>query len=143
MLAYTTLSQLTDRFGAALLIALTDRGPVATGLVVQAPVDRAIADTAAVIDGYLAARYALPLVTVPALVGDLAQVIAIYKLHPYAPDPKIDADYKEAMRTLREIATGSVRIPVAGLDPVGTGTSGAMITDRERPLTEATMKGFI
>jgi hypothetical protein len=56
------------------------------------------------IDGYLAGRYQLPLTEVPPLVVDLAQVIAIYKLHPFEPDPKISNDYNQALKTLRDIA---------------------------------------
>lgn len=142
-MSYTTLAQLTDRYGLALLIGLTDRAAVPTGVVDTAVVDRALADTDAVIDGYLAGRYALPLVQVPGLIADLAQAIAIWKLHIYAPDPKIKDDYDQALRALREIATGAVRIPVAGLDPVSTGGTGVRVTDRERPFSADAMKGFI
>src|SRR5690606_6605607 len=48
-------------FRRPLLVALTDRAEVATGEIDQDVVDRALADTDAMIDGYIAARYALPL----------------------------------------------------------------------------------
>lgn len=140
---YATLSQLTDRYGAQMLVGLTDRGEVATGTVNAATIARALADTDAVIDSYLAGRYALPLAEVPPMLTDLAQVIAIWKLHPHQPDAKIELDYKEAMRTLREIGEGKARIPAAGVEPEGTGGSGARITDRERPLTAENLRGFI
>jgi len=47
------------------------------------------------------------------------------------------------LRTLRDISGGGVRLPIAGADAPGTGSSGARLTDRERPLTQASMKGFI
>ena len=140
---YTTLQQLTDRFGARMLVALTDRAEVATGEIDESVVDRALADTDAMIDGFLAARYTLPLAETPGLLADIAQVIAIWKLHVAAPDPKIETDYKDALRMLRDLASGTVRLQVAGAEPAGTGGSGARITDRERPLTEANLKGFI
>jgi phage gp36-like protein len=140
---YATQQQLIDRFGAATLVSLTDRAAVSTGTIDTAVVNAALTSTDAVIDGYLSSRYALPLVTIPALVQDVALAVAIYKLHAYAPDPKIDADYKDAMRTLRDIASGAVRLTVAGNTPAETGTSGAQITDRERPLTAENLKGFI
>ena len=142
-MSYATLAQLTDRYGAAMLIGLTDRATPPTGAVESAVVDRALADTDAVIDSYLAGRYALPLAEVPGLIADLAQAIAVWKLHTYAPDPKIKDDYDQALRSLREIATGAVRIPVAGLEPATTGGTGVRVTDRERPFTEAAMKGFV
>lgn len=140
---YTSLTQLTDRFGERVLIQITDRAEVATNAVDTDVVDRALADTDAVIDGYLAARYQLPLASTPVLIADLAQVIAIYKLHIYAPDPKIETDYKDAVKTLRDLSQGIVRLDVAGIEPETTGGSGAQMTDRERPLTAENMKGFI
>lgn len=143
-MTYATLQQLTDRYGETMLIDLTDRGAVATGTIDTTVTDRALADADAVIDGYLAARYALPLAATPALITDLAQAIAIWKLHPAAPDPKIETDYKEAIRTLRDISAGTVRIPgAAGLEPSGTGSTGARSTDRDRPMTADNLKGFI
>ncbi len=142
-MSYITQTTLTDRFGARMLVALTDRGEVATGEVDAGVVARALADTDAVIDGYLAARYALPLTEVPALIADIAGAIAIWKLHIAAADPKIESDYKDALRMLRDIATGAVRLSVAGAEPSVSGGTGVRITDRERPLTEANLKGFI
>lgn len=142
-MTYATLQNLTDRYGARTLVALTDRGEVATGVVDADVVARALADTDAQIDGYLATRYALPLAAVPALVSDLAQVIAIWKLHPYDPDAKIRKDYDDALRVLRDIADGRARLDVGGVEPQGGGSGGVTITDRERPLSETNLKGFI
>lgn len=140
---YATLALLTDRYGERLLVALTDRGELATGAVDATVVDRAIADTDALIDGYLAGRYVLPLAATPPLVTDIAQAIAIWKLHVYQPDPKIEADYKEAVRQLQQIAQGAIRLPVAGVEPASQGGSGARLTDRDRPMTAENLKGFI
>lgn len=140
---YVTQTDLTARYGERLLVSLTDRGDVALGTIQQDVVDRAIADTDAVIDGYLTGRYALPLVTPQPLLADAAAAIAIWKLHTYAPDPKIEADYKEALRTLREIASGAIRLSAGGVEPAGSAESGARMTDRERPFTADNLKGFI
>lgn len=139
---YATLAHLTDRYGLGLLTQLTDRGEVATGQIDQAVIDRALADTDAMIDGYLG-RYQRPLTSVPDLLVDLAQVVAIYKLHRFKPDPKIEDDYKDALRALRDISTGLITLAIAGAEVPGTGGNGVRITDRERPLTEDNMKGFI
>lgn len=140
---YATLADLTDRYGAALLVALTDRADPPAGAIDGAVVARALADTDALIDGHLAGRYALPLAEVPPLLRDVALAVAIWKLHTYAPDPKIEADYRDALRLLRDVAAGAVRLPVAGAEPAGTGASGARATDRDRPLTAETLRGFV
>jgi phage gp36-like protein len=143
MPAYATLQQMTDRFGSALLVALTDRAAVATGLVDSTVVTKALADASEVIDGYLAAKYVLPMASIPGMVSDLCQSIAVYKLHITQPDEKIARDYQDALKALRDISDGRLRIPVAGLDPASSSASGVQIVDRERPFSEDNMKGFI
>lgn len=140
---YVTLSELTDRYGGPMLVRLTDHEEAPSGAIDLETVRRAVADTGAMIDGYLASRYALPMAQVPGLVRDLAAVIAIYKLHRYEPDEKIVRDYKDALATLKSIQGGGVRLDIAGVPAPGTGGSGARMTDRARPFTEANMKGFI
>ena len=140
---YCTLADLIDRFGQRQLTALTDRGEFATGAIDEPTVERAIADTDAVIDGYVAARYALPIDPPQPLLRDVALSITFWKLHTSAPDPKVEADYKEALRQLQQIAQGLVRLNAAGVEAPGTGGSGARLTDRARPLTADNLKGFI
>jgi phage gp36-like protein len=142
-MTYTTQSQLLDRYGDRMLIGLTDRAYPATGVVNAATMIRALADTDAMIDGYLAARYALPLASTPTMIVDIAEMIAIWKLHTAAPDPKIEADYKGALSTLRDIAKGDIRLSVAGVEVAQPTTAGVQIVDRARPFTEENMTGFI
>ena len=143
-MTYATLAQLIDRVGEPMLIDLTDRGEVATGAIVAAVVERALVDADALIDGYLAARYQLPLSVTPALITDVAQAVALWKLHVTTPEDKIKLDYEAALKTLREIGQGLIRLPDAqGLEPASSGASGVIVTDRERPFTADNMKGFI
>lgn len=140
---YITLDQLTDRYGERLLVQITDRAAPPAGTVDTAVVSRAVADTEAVIDGYLAGRYALPLAEVPPLLTDLAQAIAIYKLHMFEPDPKIAQDYKDALASLDRIAKGVIRLPVTGIEPESSGASGVVTIDRDREFTPENLTGFI
>lgn len=142
-MTYATQANLVERFGEAMLIALTDRAVVATGAVDAAVIARALTDTDALIDGYLATRYVLPLSEMPPLVLDLALQIAIYKLHINAPDEKISEDYKTALKMLEKIGNGAMRIQAAGVEPTSSNAQGVQIVDRERPFTAANMKGFI
>lgn len=142
-MAYTDLASLTDRFGETMLVNLTDRAEPPAGAIDTNVIDQALSETDALIDGYVSVRYALPFDTVPSLVETLAQTIAIYKLHIYEAPPKIEADYKAAIKSLEAIASGGIRLPVAGIEAEQTGSSGARVTDRERPMTETNLKGFI
>ena len=143
-MTYATQAILVARYGSAALVALTDRAEVPTGQIDAAVVARALADADATIDGYLAAKYALPLTVTSPLLEDLCAKIAFWNLHIASPDEKVKIDYQEAIRQLREIAAGSVRIPgAAGVEPSGTASSGASFTDRDRPFSPENLKGFI
>lgn len=142
-MAYCTLQNLIDRYGERMLVDLTDRGETATGLIDQATVDRALADTDEMINGFAAGRYQTPLSVVPGLIVDIAQMVAIWKLHVSAPDPKIEEDYKQALRFLDGISKGNITLSAAGKAPETPVGNGVRITDRDRPLTEQNLNGFI
>ncbi|MDQ2084514.1 DUF1320 domain-containing protein [Xanthobacteraceae bacterium Astr-EGSB] len=142
-MTYATQQQLVDRYGEDMLRKITDRSKPPAGAIDAAVVARALADTDAVIDGYLLGRYQLPLAATPALLADLGAAIAIYKLHGSTAAEKIADDYNAAMRTLREIAQGIVRLGVAGVEPAASGSEGVRVIDRERDLTPDNLKGFI
>lgn len=142
-MTYATLQNLTERYGAEMLLGITDRATPPAGVIDSTVVDRALANADATINGRLGTRYAVPLVETPPEIREIAEAIAIWKLHVYKPDEKIEADYKEAMKTLEGMAAGSVVLNAQTLAPVETGGSGARLTDRERPLTAENMKGYI
>lgn len=143
-MTYATLDQLIEKLGEQLLVTLTDREQPLTGGIVIDVVDRAIADADAVIDGYLAGRYRLPIEGgVPALLVDYALTITAYKLHRFKPDEKIQKDYDDAIAALKLIATGTIRLNIAGVEPASSGSGGVQAIDRERPLTPESLRGFI
>lgn len=142
-MTYATLQGLIDRFGAATIESLTDRAEPLAGAIDEAVVTRALADTDAMIDGFLRARYLTPLAEVPPQLADIALSVAFYKLHRWEPDPKIIRDYQDAQRALRDIAAGTILLTATTIEPVQKGGTGARVTDRARPLTPETMKGFI
>ena len=142
-MSYATSQQLVTRYGDRLLLQVADRADPPAGAVNAAIVDQALADTDAVIDGYLAGRYVLPLASVPPLLPPIAQSIAIYKLHLYEPEKKIADEYQAAIADLVRIANGVIRLPVAGVEPPSSGASGVETIDRARDMTPENMRGFI
>ena len=142
-MTFATLANLTDRFSEAMLVSLTDRGEFASGTVDATVINRALADTDATIDGYLARRYALPLSVAQPLLVTIAGAIAIYNLHTSAPDPKIEADYKAALAMLRDISNGIIALTAAGSEAPSTGGTGVQFTDRERNMSQDNMTGLI
>lgn len=142
-MTYTSLDQLTDRYGADMLTGLTDRASPPAGEIDADVVARALADTDALIDGYISGRYKLPLAETPPLLADLAQAVAIYKLHAHVAPEKIVKDYEAAVSTLKLISAGTVRLPVEGVEPAASGSSGVRTQDRERDITPENTKGYV
>lgn len=142
-MSYATEVQLVERYGFSSILALTDRAAYATGTIDSTVIGRALDDADALIDGYIRNRYDLPLVAVPPLLTDVALAVAFYKLHIAQPDDKVVADYRDARTLLDRIANGVVALPVGSAVIAATTGTGARVTDRERPISADTMKGFI
>lgn len=142
-MTYATQAELVERFGETMLVDLTDRADPPAGSIDAGVVAEALADTDAMIDGHLLGRYKLPLTETPTLLKDLAKAISIYKLHRDSVSDKIQADYQDALKTLRLIASGDIRLNVAGVEPASSGATGVRVTDRPRDFTPDNLKGFI
>lgn len=140
---YCTLDQLTDRYSQSLLVEISDRADAPTGAVDADMIARAISDADALIDGYLARRYSLPLSSTPRLVTDLSLRISIYYAHGRVAAEKITKDYEAAMKTLRDISSGLIMLDIDGAEPAASGASEVRTNEPERPFTAASMKGFI
>ncbi|GEC14289.1 gp436 family protein [Nitrobacter winogradskyi] len=142
-MTYTSQADLVERFGARMLLDLTDRATPPAGEIDAGVVTRALEDTDAAINGFLLGRYRLPLPSTPPMLRDIAQAVAIYKMHRDVVSEKIRLDYLDAMKLLGQIGTGAVRLDIAGVEPASSGASGVQTIDRERELTPESLKGFI
>jgi phage gp36-like protein len=121
--AYLTQTDLEERIGPDVVLQLADRDH--DGIVDLAAVAAAIADADAEINSYLAPRYALPLATAPDIVKRLSAMIARYNLwrRDLPEDHPAYVAYRDALKTLQQIANGVVSLPLAsgtaGATPVG------------------------
>ena len=110
-MTYATQADLETRFGSDELAQITDR---INGSVIDASVvARAIADAEAEIDGYLAARYQLPLASVPAVLGRLTCDMARYYLYADRFTESVRKRYEDAVRLLKAMASGDVKLDAA------------------------------
>jgi phage gp36-like protein len=110
-MAYLTPAELASRYGQDRLIDLTDRD--GDGLADDPMINQALADASAEIDGYLAARYALPLPMVPAILARIAGDIAIYRLLSLRRMGDIEdarRRYEDARKLLEAISRGTVSL---------------------------------
>jgi len=129
---YVTLAELIERFGETVLKQLADRdGDDAIDTDVT---DRAIADAAALIDGYLKVRYQLPLASVPPMLKPIAADIVFYHLHPHGAPEEVRNRYRDAIRQLEGLAKGTLRLDVDGAEPTAPG---------ERPKVQSATRLFL
>ena len=106
MPSYATQQDIIDRYGEETLLLLADRDDdqVIDGTVV----DQALADASAEIDTYVAAKYPLPLPSVPDALVRLCVDIAIYRMAA-SSDVATEEQrkrYEDARTLLRRISLG-------------------------------------
>lgn len=81
----------------------------------ETAIERALADASAEIDGYIAARYALPLLSVPPVLQRICVDIAVYRLMNLRPLGDIDdarRRYEDAIRFLKDLVKHDVSLPL-------------------------------
>lgn len=109
---YATQDDLTTRYGADELVQLTD--DTGTGEADAVKVAAALADADEAVNGYVAARYAVPLVPVPMLVRRWACDLARYFLHTAAVPELVEKNYLAAIKGLEAVAKGTINLAAAG-----------------------------
>ncbi len=130
---YITETQFEQRFGVGETSDLLSNG---------ASYAEAENDAASLIDGYLAARYTLPLVSVPMIVKGWAADITRFKLwDDHAPE-EVRRRYDDALAQLKMVAQGTIALP--------PGSDGAPVTapiafagySSDRVFTSDSLAGF-
>lgn len=130
-MTYATQSDLVDRFGDAELIQRTNR---AGGNTIDAVVlGRALADADAEIDGYLAARYQLPIATPPALLVRLAADLARYRLYGDGVPDTVRRQYEDSVSELKRLASGDMQLVGVASVVVPASPVGIAVAARSRP----------
>ncbi len=110
-----------DRFGESALVSSTDRADPPAGVIDDTVLDRAIEDAEGEINGYLAARYALPLATVPVVLKRWACDLAYYFLLGDAAGENVTKRYESVIKSLRMVNAGELTL---GADSSSAGPNG-------------------
>ncbi len=116
-MTYATADDLITRFGKDELVQLTDRSTPPVYAVNTAVVAAALTDAADEINGYLLAKYQLPLVSVPSVIKGCACDIARFRLYADRATEEVRQRYDAAVKRLREISAGTFKLDVAGVEP--------------------------
>lgn len=139
-MSYATAADLAQRFGEQELAQLAD--PLNTGEPDAAVLALALADAQAEIDGYLQARYQLPLPTVPAVLVRLACDVARYRLSCDRATDEVRRRYEDAIKLLTNISRGVVALGLAEADPAPQPSLASFAAGAERVFGRANTAGY-
>lgn len=112
---YASVADMIERFGEVEIIELTDLEH--TGEVVVDVAEQALSDATAEIDGYLAARYRLPVTDTPRMLSVLCTDIARYRLQKGVSTDQARQRYEDAIAALKSIARGDINLPLSSPPP--------------------------
>lgn len=107
---YASLEDLIERAGVEEITETADRD--GDGAIDPVWVDAALTHADNIINGYVRARYPVAFDAVPDLLRTWAVSIARYKLHRYSPPDYVEADYKDAINALKDVAAGKITLPM-------------------------------
>lgn len=111
-MSYATQLALETRFGMDELVLLSDSA--GNGVADAAQIAAALAFADEVIDGYVSARYALPLSPVPGFIVSIACDIARHRLHKNGAPEHVAAAHEAALARLKDIQAGRFILQQAG-----------------------------
>lgn len=141
-MAYATLADLIAAFGQLEIVQLTDRADPPAGLVDPAVAGEALTYADNLIDGYIGARYALPLAVAQPMLKGVAQDVAWCRLQRQLTD---DAKRRQdaALDVLKRIAGGTVTLPgeTGAVAPVSQAQT-VRITSQDRLFSRDRMTGL-
>lgn len=139
-MTYATVSDLVARFGEQEIVELSNLDLSHDSEINQEAVERALADSAAEIDGYLAARYRLPVSGTPHLLSLLCTDIARFRLQKGVSSEQARERYEDAVATLKRIADGRMNLPLEASPPaIGAPLA---VPGRARVFDDETMRGY-
>ena len=139
---YATQQDLERRYGAAELVQLTDRQDPGDGAPDAAVIETALADADALIDSYLAVRYALPLAAPPARLTQAAAVLAWYLLHRDRAPEEVRIAYDRELRWLQHVAEGKAELIGPDGDHPPTQGGSVQVCAPGRTFSRETLRGF-
>ncbi len=135
---YASVADLIERFGETEIVELTDLEN--TGAVDNAMAEQALTDAGAEIDGYLAARYRLPVTDTPRLLSLLCTDIARYRLQKGVTTEQARQRYEDAVTKLKAIARGEINLPLDTPPPASA--EPRVVTGSGRTFDNDTLRGY-
>lgn len=140
-MSYATLTDLIERAGEVEIRQIADRNR--DGTADPDVIAAALSDADNVINGYVGAKYTLPLPSVPDIVRTWAVSIARYILHRNGAPEHISNDYKDAIAALKDVSRGLIALPVAAGETAPSSMTGQVMAAHPAPVfTPERLKGW-
>lgn len=129
-MTYASLDDLIERAGAEEIRQIADRDR--DGVPDTAVIDAALDHAGNIVDGYVGAKYSLPLLSAPPILRTWSVSIARYVLHRNGAPDHVSQDYKDAIAALKDVSRGLIALPDAsGAEP--TPASSSFLSDVPAP----------
>lgn len=112
---YLTVQEYIRRYGAQETATITNEVRATPGTapaIVEPKVEEAIEDASDVVDGYIGARYTLPLSSTPRLVIGWTAVLARELLHKNRPLPAVTDAADRVREQLKDLANRKINLPI-------------------------------
>lgn len=139
-MSYATVANLETRFGAAEVLQLSDRD--GNGTADAGVIQQALDDADALINGHLAARYQLPLASVPPVLVQYACDIARFLLFKDAAPEVVARRYQDALRFLERVASGTISLGVQPAPAAAAPAAAAASAAPVRSFTDDALAGL-
>lgn len=129
---FATLEAMRTKFGEKELIELTDNEAPYQGVINLDKLNAAMQAANSEIEGYIAARYALPLQLVPPFLQSLGCDMARYHacIGAMSDNDPIKTRYDNAIKSLKEVSKGTIALgsaPTGEAAPVKTASNNVMM----------------
>ena len=138
---YATLQDLITRFSERRLIQLTDRFDPPTEVIDESVTAEALKHADDLIDGYVRGAYTLPFAMVPPILNGVAADIAYFRLFQ-EPTEEARKRYDDALRTLRDISGGKIKLPVEGGAEAPSRPDVLRVQSEDRIFSRSSMRGM-
>lgn len=140
-MSYASLTDLIDRAGLEEILQVADRD--GDGAPDDDAVSAALTHADNTVNGYVGARYTLPLASTPDLVRTWAVSIARYYLHRDGAPDHVEADHKDAIAALKDVARGLIALPVTSGTPAPEAATGTvMAAHPDQVFTAERLRGW-
>ncbi|WP_420343945.1 gp436 family protein [Paenirhodobacter sp.] len=138
---YAALDDLIERAGDVEIRSIADRDR--DGIADPAVIEAALQDADNLVNTYIGAKYPVPLASTPPIVRTWATSIARYVLHRNGAPDHVEADYKDAIAALKDVARGTATLPVLpGDDAINANSGTVMAAHPPQVFTPDRLRGW-